>query len=78
MARGEEHILNESMSKYEMLERLNDLRKRLHQAAEERGSLIDPEVLAISEEADQLIVKLQQQQRDTRISMLTKKGPLPG
>ncbi|WP_263864119.1 aspartyl-phosphate phosphatase Spo0E family protein [Paenibacillus lycopersici] len=35
--------------------------------AEARGSLTDPEVLAISEEADQLIVMLQQIQKDERL-----------
>lgn len=40
------------------------LRFRLHELAEARGSLTDPEVLALSEEADRLIVALQQLQRD--------------
>ncbi|WP_245850890.1 aspartyl-phosphate phosphatase Spo0E family protein [Paenibacillus herberti] len=68
--------MKESMSNYEMLERLQVLRRRLHQAAEERGSLTDPIVLAISEEADQLIVVLQHQQREKRVGSITKQGPL--
>jgi hypothetical protein len=62
----------------ELLERLQDLRCRLYQAAEERGSLTDPEVLAISEEADRLIVELQQQQRDVKLAQIWKKGLRPG
>ncbi|MFD0957802.1 Spo0E family sporulation regulatory protein-aspartic acid phosphatase [Paenibacillus chungangensis] len=47
-----------------MLRQLHSLRKKLHEIAEARGSLTDPAVLAISEEADQLIVALQQIQRE--------------
>ncbi|WP_259391613.1 aspartyl-phosphate phosphatase Spo0E family protein [Paenibacillus sp. 1011MAR3C5] len=46
-----------------MLRQLQSLRQKLHEIAEVRGSLTDPAVLAISEEADQLIVALQHIQR---------------
>ncbi|WP_241674901.1 aspartyl-phosphate phosphatase Spo0E family protein [Paenibacillus luteus] len=47
-----------------MLKQLQSLRLKLHEIAEARGSLTDPDVLAISEEADQLIVALQYIQRN--------------
>jgi len=46
-----------------LLRQLQSLRQKLHEIAEVRGSLTDPAVLAISEEADQLIVALQHIQR---------------
>lgn len=48
------------MDKDILLNKLQSLRLKLHKIAEARGSLTDPEVLAISEEADELIVALQQ------------------
>ncbi|NBD27218.1 aspartyl-phosphate phosphatase Spo0E family protein [Paenibacillus glycinis] len=50
--------------KITLLHELQVLRTKLFEMAEARGSLTDPEVLAISEEADQLIVMLQQMQRE--------------
>ena len=50
--------------KKSLLGQLQTLRFRLHELAEARGSLTDPEVLALSEEADRLIVALQQMQRE--------------
>ncbi|WP_338553933.1 aspartyl-phosphate phosphatase Spo0E family protein [Paenibacillus sp. KS-LC4] len=55
------------MDKIILLDQLQSLRLKLHEIAEARGSLTDPDVLAISEEADQLIVALQQMQRDEMI-----------
>ncbi|MFF2484251.1 Spo0E family sporulation regulatory protein-aspartic acid phosphatase [Paenibacillus sp. NPDC058071] len=52
------------MDKTNLLNQLQSLRLKLHEIAEARGSLTDPDVLAISEEADQLIVALQQLQRE--------------
>jgi hypothetical protein len=52
------------MNRSELLKLLHSLRLKLHETAESRGSLTDPDVLAISEEADRLIVILQQIQRD--------------
>ncbi|WP_138756135.1 aspartyl-phosphate phosphatase Spo0E family protein [Paenibacillus sinopodophylli] len=52
------------MDKKHLLKQLQSLRLKLHEIAEARGSLTDPDVLAISEEADQLIVALQYIQRD--------------
>jgi hypothetical protein len=52
------------MDKQLLLTQLQSLRLKLHEIAEARGSLTDPAVLAISEEADQLIVALQYMQRD--------------
>lgn len=53
-----------AMDKTNLLNQLQSLRLKLHEIAEARGSLTDPEVLAISEEADQLIVALQHIQRN--------------
>ncbi|NIK26791.1 aspartyl-phosphate phosphatase Spo0E family protein [Paenibacillus lupini] len=52
------------MDKTDLLIQLQSLRLKLHEVAEARGSLTDPDVLAISEEADQLIVALQYMQRN--------------
>ncbi|MCM3631557.1 aspartyl-phosphate phosphatase Spo0E family protein [Paenibacillus glycanilyticus] len=52
------------MDKTDLLIQLQSLRLKLHEIAEARGSLTDPDVLAISEEADQLIVALQYIQRN--------------
>ena len=49
--------------KSKLLDQLQRLRLQLHELAEARGSLTDPDVLAISEEADRLIVILQHLQR---------------
>ena len=46
--------------KIALLHELHVLRMKLFEIAEARGSLTDPEVIGISEEADQLIVTLQQ------------------
>ncbi|GGG26460.1 hypothetical protein GCM10010916_48570 [Paenibacillus abyssi] len=51
------------MDKSKLLDRLQKLRVKLYEVAEARGSLTDPDVLAISEEADQLIVTLQRIQK---------------
>lgn len=53
-----------AMDKNHLLKQLQSLRLKLHEVAEARGSLTDPDVLAISEEADQLIVALQHIQRN--------------
>ena len=55
--------------KTKLLDELHALRLKLLETAEARGSLTDPEVLAISEAADRLIVSLQQLQKEelTRI-----------
>lgn len=52
------------MDKYTLQQQLHSLRLKLHEIAEARGSLTDPDVLAISEEADQLIVELQHMQKE--------------
>jgi hypothetical protein len=52
------------MDKNHLLIQLQSLRLKLHEIAEARGSLTDPDVLAISEEADQLIVALQHIQKN--------------
>jgi hypothetical protein len=61
------------MDKNYMLEKLRSLRLKLYETAEARGSLTDPDVLAISEEADQLIVALQYLQR-TELQMPIQRG----
>jgi hypothetical protein len=48
------------MDKNELLTQLQALRLKLNEIAEERGSLTDPDVLAVSEEADRIILVLQQ------------------
>lgn len=53
-----------AMDKKNLLRQLQSLRLKLHEIAEARGSLTDPDVLAISEEADELIVALQHMQRN--------------
>lgn len=53
-----------AMDKKHLLRQLQSLRLKLHEIAEARGSLTDPDVLAISEEADELIVALQHMQRN--------------
>ncbi|WP_246628116.1 aspartyl-phosphate phosphatase Spo0E family protein [Paenibacillus oenotherae] len=50
--------------KMKLLDELQVLRLQLLAAAEARGSLTDPEVLAISEAADELIVTLQHIQKN--------------
>ncbi|WP_256208814.1 aspartyl-phosphate phosphatase Spo0E family protein [Paenibacillus sp. CF384] len=54
--------------KMNLLHELQVLRTKLLEMAEARGSLTDPEVLAISEAADELIVTLQLMQRDELVS----------
>ncbi|MCC3373844.1 aspartyl-phosphate phosphatase Spo0E family protein [Cohnella sp. REN36] len=39
--------------------RLQTLQRRLHDMANDLGNLTDPEIVAVSEEADRLIVQLQ-------------------
>ncbi|MFC5648000.1 Spo0E family sporulation regulatory protein-aspartic acid phosphatase [Paenibacillus solisilvae] len=51
-----------------LLDELHALRLKLLEAAETRGSLTDPEVLAISEAADQLIITLQYIQKKELLS----------
>lgn len=52
------------MDKDDLNRQLQSLRRKLHEIVEVRGSLTDPAVIAISEQADQLIVALQQMQRE--------------
>lgn len=52
------------MEKKQLMMQLQSLRHRLYKVAEEKGSFTDPDVIAISEEADQLIVALQYLERD--------------
>jgi hypothetical protein len=47
------------MNKSNLLNQLQNLRLKLYETAEARGSFTDPDVLAISQEADRLIVALQ-------------------
>ncbi|MBW7475605.1 aspartyl-phosphate phosphatase Spo0E family protein [Paenibacillus oenotherae] len=54
-------VMNDKMK---LLDELQVLRLQLLAAAEARGSLTDPEVLAISEAADELIVTLQHIQKN--------------
>ncbi|EFM10827.1 Sporulation stage 0, Spo0E-like regulatory phosphatase [Paenibacillus curdlanolyticus YK9] len=56
------------MDKNELLTQLQALRQKLHEMAEARGNLTDPDVLAISEEADRVIIVLQQMQAKKKAS----------
>ncbi|URN96020.1 MAG: aspartyl-phosphate phosphatase Spo0E family protein [Candidatus Pristimantibacillus lignocellulolyticus] len=47
------------MEKKQLMIQLQSLRHKLYEIAEAKGSFTDPDVIAISEEADQLIVALQ-------------------
>lgn len=58
--------------KITLLHELQVLRTKLFDIAEARGSLTDPDVLAISEEADQLIVLLQLMQKEELSRFATK------
>lgn len=64
-----------AMEKVSLLLQLHDLRSRLHEMAEVRGSLTDPDVLALSEEVDQLIVVLQQLQKNEIGGVATIRKP---
>ncbi|TYP69357.1 aspartyl-phosphate phosphatase Spo0E family protein [Paenibacillus methanolicus] len=50
--------------KIQLLDELHALRVKLQHLAEARGSLTDPDVLAASEAADELIVDLQRIQKE--------------
>lgn len=52
------------MEKKQLMTQLQSLRHKLYEIAEARGSFTDPDVIAISEEADQLIVALQYMERN--------------
>lgn len=55
--------------KISLLQELHALRLKLFEVAEARGNLTDPEVLAISEAADELIVTLQRIQKRELLSL---------
>ncbi|MCR8660427.1 aspartyl-phosphate phosphatase Spo0E family protein [Paenibacillus endoradicis] len=52
------------MEKKQLMTQLQSLRHKLYEIAEAKGSFTDPDVIAISEEADQLIVALQYMERN--------------
>ncbi|WP_020618201.1 aspartyl-phosphate phosphatase Spo0E family protein [Paenibacillus daejeonensis] len=60
--------------KSKLLDQLQRLRLQLHELAEARGSLTDPDVIAISEEADRLIVILQHLQKSEMSGSVTSAG----
>lgn len=53
-----------TMDKKQLMTQLQSLRHKLYEIAEAKGSFTDPDVIAISEEADQLIVALQYMERN--------------
>lgn len=53
-----------TMDKNQLMMQLQSLRHKLYEVAEAKGSFTDPDVIAISEEADQLIVALQYMKRN--------------
>ncbi|MDB4867561.1 MAG: hypothetical protein JWR03_1894, partial [Cohnella sp.] len=47
------------MDTSQLIHRLHLLQRRLYEMADDLGNLTDPEIVAVSEEADRLIVQLQ-------------------
>jgi hypothetical protein len=47
------------MDTSQLIHRLQLLQRRLYEMADDLGNLTDPEIVAVSEEADRLIVQLQ-------------------
>jgi hypothetical protein len=47
------------MDNYNLITRLQLLQRRLNEMANDLGNLTDPEIVAVSEEADELILQLQ-------------------
>jgi len=43
----------------QLIRRLQQLQRRLYEMANDLGDLTDPEIVAVSEEADRLIIQLQ-------------------
>lgn len=62
------------MDKNELLTQLQALRLKLNVMAEERGNLTDPDVLAVSEEADRIILVLQQMHMKGRSCAVTPRN----
>jgi Spo0E like sporulation regulatory protein. len=48
----------------ELITRLQQLQSRLCEMADDLGNLTDPEIVAVSEEADRLIVQLQRLRKE--------------
>ncbi len=70
------------MDEPQLIHRLQMLQRRLCEMAENLGNLTDPEIVAVSEEADRLIIQLQRLQRkeaEERRNNVSPSGPiLPG
>ncbi|TVX95017.1 aspartyl-phosphate phosphatase Spo0E family protein [Cohnella terricola] len=47
------------METSQLIGRLQQLQRRLYEMANDLGTLTDPEIVAVSEEADRLIIQLQ-------------------
>jgi hypothetical protein len=63
----------------QLIHRLQLLQRRLYEMADNLGNLTDPEIVAVSEEADRLIVQLQRRRREeaeTRRSAIPASGTL--
>ncbi|MBB6733940.1 aspartyl-phosphate phosphatase Spo0E family protein [Cohnella zeiphila] len=54
------------MDKNLLIHRLQLLQNRLYEMANNRGNLTDPDILAVSEEADRLILQLQKERMNER------------
>lgn len=52
------------MQTEQLIHRLQSLQRRLCEMANDLGNLTDPEIVAVSEEADMLIVQLQRLRRE--------------
>ena len=56
-----------------LIHRLQMLQNRLYDMANDLGNLTDPEIVAVSEEADRLIVQLQK----NRMNLCRSRQPIP-
>ena len=63
------------MNAPQLIHRLQLLQRRLCEMADDLGTLTDPEIIAVSEEADRLIVQLQRLRREE--AEVRKKAGLP-
>lgn len=52
------------MDTSQLIHRLQLLQRRLYEMADDLGNLTDPEIVAVSEEADRLIIQLQRLRRE--------------
>jgi hypothetical protein len=65
----------------QLIHRLQLLQRRLSEMANDLGNLTDPEIVAVSEEADRLIIQLQRLRKEEaeyrKISVLSENCQIP-